>query len=84
MQLFARQKNYIPSRYCARAVHSGCYAAVGIWRKLIQAMNADNTGRIARRVKKMAEILGKRDPRARAFAKLLHSLSRMSKDAAAP
>jgi transcriptional regulator with XRE-family HTH domain len=56
---------------------------VGTWRKLIQAMNADNTGRIARRVKEMAEILGKRDPKARAFAKLLHSLPRTSKDAAA-
>lgn len=44
---------------------------IGIWRKLIQAMNADKTGRITRRVNDVAKTLGKRDPRARAFASLL-------------
>jgi transcriptional regulator with XRE-family HTH domain len=47
---------------------------IGIWRKLIQAMNADKTGRIARRVSDVARTLGKRDPRARAFASLLRKL----------
>jgi transcriptional regulator with XRE-family HTH domain len=47
---------------------------IGTWRKLIQAMNTDKTGRIARRVNDVAQTVGKRDPRARAFASLLHQL----------
>jgi transcriptional regulator with XRE-family HTH domain len=45
--------------------------AIGTWRKLVQAMNADKTGRIARRVTDVAQTLAKRDPKARAFAALL-------------
>jgi transcriptional regulator with XRE-family HTH domain len=48
---------------------------IGTWRKLIQAMSTDKTGRIARRVNEMAKTLGKRDPKARAFATLLRKLS---------
>jgi transcriptional regulator with XRE-family HTH domain len=47
---------------------------IGTWRKLIRAMNTDKTGRIARRVNDVAQTVGKRDPRARAFASLLHKL----------
>ncbi len=56
---------------------------IGTWRKLLQAMNADNTGRIARRVTDVAQTLGKRDPKARAFAALLRKLPRKPRDAAA-
>ena len=55
---------------------------IGTWRKLIQAMNADKTGRIARRVMNMAQVLGKRDSKARAFAALLRKLPRKAKDTA--
>src|SRR6266404_3243644 len=48
---------------------------IGTWRKLIQAVKADKTGRITRRVTDMAQTLGKRDPKARAFASLLRKLS---------
>lgn len=48
--------------------------AIRIWRKLIQAMNADKTRRIARRVNDVAQTLGKPNPRARAFASLLRKL----------
>lgn len=56
---------------------------IGTWRKLLQAMNADKTGRIARRVSDVAQNLVKRDPKARAFAALLRKLPRNSHDAAA-
>jgi len=56
---------------------------LGTWRKLIQAMKADKTGRITRRVTDMAQTLGKRDPKARAFASLLRKLSHKPHDAAA-
>jgi hypothetical protein len=56
---------------------------IGTWRNLIQAMNADKTGRIARRVNEMAKILGKRDPKARAFATLLRKLPRKPHNPAA-
>ena len=46
-------------------------------------MNADKTGRIARRVTDLAQALGKRDPKARAFAELLRKLPRKQHDAAA-
>ena len=49
---------------------------IGTWRKLVQAMNADKTGRIARRVTDVARTLGKHDPKARAFAALLRKLPR--------
>ncbi len=55
---------------------------VGTWRKLVQAMDADKTGRIARRVNVMAQVLGKRDSKARAFSTLLRTL-RNSSDAKA-
>ena len=56
---------------------------ISTWRKLIQAMNADKTNRIARRVTDVAQALGKRDPKARAFAALLRKLSSKSHTAAA-
>jgi transcriptional regulator with XRE-family HTH domain len=56
---------------------------IGTWRKLVQAMNADKTGRIARRVTDVAQNQGKRDPKARAFAALLRKLPRKAHDAAA-
>jgi transcriptional regulator with XRE-family HTH domain len=56
---------------------------IGIWRKLIGAMNADKTGRIARRVNDVAQTLGKRDPRARAFALLLRRLPNKRRNAGA-
>ena len=39
-------------------------------------MNTDKTGRITRRVTDMAQTLGKRDPKARAFASLLRKLNK--------
>jgi hypothetical protein len=56
---------------------------IGTWRKLVQAMNADKTGRIARRVNDVAQTVGKRDPRARAFASLLHKLPHKPRNAVA-
>jgi transcriptional regulator with XRE-family HTH domain len=56
---------------------------IGTWRKLVEAMNADKTGRIARRVTDVAKTLSNRDPKARAFAALLRKLSSKSHDAAA-
>jgi transcriptional regulator with XRE-family HTH domain len=55
---------------------------IGTWRKLVEAMNADKTGRIARRVSDMAKTLGKRDPKGQAFAALLRKLKDKSHDAA--
>ena len=56
---------------------------IGTWRKLIEAMNADKTGRIGRRVSEMAKALGERDPKARAFAALLRKLRRNRDDSGA-
>ena len=56
---------------------------ISTWRKLVEAMNADKTGRIARRVTGVAKALSQRDPKARAFAALLGKLARKSHDAAA-
>jgi hypothetical protein len=55
---------------------------IATWRKIIQAMNADKSGRIARRVTDVAQTLGKRDPKARAFAALLRKLPRNPPDGA--
>jgi transcriptional regulator with XRE-family HTH domain len=55
---------------------------IGTWRKLVEAMNADKTGRIARRVSDMAKTLGKRDTKAQAFSALLRKLKGKSQDAA--
>ncbi len=55
---------------------------IGTWRKLVQAVNTDTTGRVARRVSDLARTLGKRDPKARAFASLLRRLRRTAGDAA--
>jgi transcriptional regulator with XRE-family HTH domain len=55
---------------------------IGTWRKLVQAMNADKTGRITRRVSEVARTLVKRDPKARAFAALLRKLPRRTDMAA--
>jgi len=46
------------------------------------ARNCNKTGRIARRVTDVAQSLGKRDPKARAFAALLRKLPK-PRDAAA-
>ena len=56
---------------------------ISTWRKLLQAMNADKTGRIGRRVSEMAKALGERDPKARAFAALLRKLRRNRDDSGA-
>jgi transcriptional regulator with XRE-family HTH domain len=56
---------------------------IGTWRKLIQAMNNDKTGRIARRVNDVARALVERDPKARAFASLLRRLRRKPQVASA-
>ena len=49
---------------------------------LVEAMNADETGRIARRATDVAKTLSNRDPKARAFAALLRKLSSKSHNAA--
>ena len=54
---------------------------IGTWRRLFQAMNTDKTGRIARRVNDVAQTVGKRDARARAFASLLHKLPHKPRNA---
>lgn len=46
------------------------------WRGLVQAMRADETGRIARRVRDISAALAKQDSRARAFQQLLPRLLR--------
>lgn len=40
---------------------------ISTWRKLIDAVNSDAPGRIARRVSDLARALGKHNPKARAF-----------------
>jgi transcriptional regulator with XRE-family HTH domain len=55
---------------------------LGTWRKLVEAMTADKTGRIARRVIDVAETVSKRDPKAAAFAALVRNF-RKSRYAAA-
>lgn len=54
------------------------------WRGLVKAMRADQTGRIARRVRDVATALAKSDPKARAFAALLPKLLRAPKRKAVP
>lgn len=44
------------------------------WRGLARAIRADDSGRIRRRVQKVAAALGRHDARARAFAALLPEL----------
>ena len=44
------------------------------WRGLAQAIRADASGRVARRVREVAMAIAKHDPRARAFAALLPKL----------
>ena len=44
---------------------------IGAWRGLVRAISADQSGRIARRVKEIAAAVGKHDSKARAFAALL-------------
>ena len=44
---------------------------IGAWRGLVRATGADQSGRIARRVKEIAAALGTHDAKARAFAALL-------------
>ena len=56
--------------------------SVAAWRKLVQAMHADKTGRISRRVNDMARTLGKNDPKAHAFALLLRRLRRTTHNTA--
>lgn len=46
------------------------------WRGLVRAMRKDGTGRIARRVREVANALGKHDPKARSFAVLIPGLLR--------
>ena len=56
---------------------------IATWRKLVDAVNSDASGRIARRVSDLARALGKHDPKARAFALLLRKLRRTAPDAVA-
>lgn len=49
------------------------------WRGLVRAMRADETGRIARRVREVSAALARHDARARTFAALLPDLLRGSK-----
>jgi len=49
------------------------------WRGLVHAIQADKTGRIARRVREVTGALDKHDVRARAFATLLPDLLREQK-----
>jgi transcriptional regulator with XRE-family HTH domain len=44
---------------------------INAWRGLVRAISADESGRVARRVEAIATAVGKRDPKARAFAALL-------------
>jgi transcriptional regulator with XRE-family HTH domain len=44
---------------------------IAAWRGLVQAIAKDETGRIVRRVNDLTALLGKQDPRVRAFAALL-------------
>jgi transcriptional regulator with XRE-family HTH domain len=44
---------------------------IAAWRGLVRAAGADASGRVARRVREIAAAVGKRDPKARAFASLL-------------
>ena len=44
---------------------------IGAWRGLVQAVSADETGRIGRRVRDVTAALGKNDSKVRAFAVLL-------------
>ncbi len=52
------------------------------WRGLVQAVRADKTGRIARRIREVAAALGKHDPRARTFSTLLPEFVREPKRSA--
>ena len=56
---------------------------VATWRKLVDAVNSDASGRIARRVSDLARALGKHDPKARAFGLLLRRLRRTARDTVA-
>ena len=56
---------------------------IATWRKLLDAVNGDTSGRIARRVSDLARDLGKHDPKARAFASLLRRLRRTARDTVA-
>jgi len=46
------------------------------WRALVRAMRADGSGRIARRVREVTQVLARHDERARAFAAILPKLVR--------
>ncbi len=56
---------------------------ISTWRKLIDAVNRDASGRIARRVGDLARALGKDDLKARAFGSLLRRLRRTARDTVA-
>ena len=47
---------------------------IDAWRALVRAMRADESGRIARRVRDLTKALERRDERARAFSALLPKL----------
>ena len=49
---------------------------IDAWRGLVQAMRADKSGRIARRVRELSAATGDHDPKARAFKALLPRLVR--------
>ena len=63
------------------ALEAGKLAELGLtrgdldaWRGLVRAMRADQSGRVAQRVRDVSAAVGKHYPRARAFAVLLPKL----------
>ena len=54
---------------------------VPAWRGLVRALRKDRTGRLARRAREVAAVLGKHDEKARAFSTLLPKLLNTRKPA---
>lgn len=54
---------------------------VSAWRGLVRALQKDRTGRLARRARDIASVLGKHDEKARAFSTLLPKLLNQRKPA---
>jgi len=54
------------------------------WRALVRAMREDESGRIARRVREVSDVLARHDERARAFAALLPKLTGKKRRLRAP
>lgn len=52
---------------------------IAAWRGLVKAIRADQTGRLARRVRAVAAEVGKSDPKVQAFATLMPDILRTGK-----